>query len=350
MPSLNVYLNNNLIGNKTLVLFNATYPTNNFKSELNIVNKIERNHFTWQQGGCCKCKYCCWKVSKKVTKCGDDCGKCGCDTYTKHCGFSGTDYRYDSLLLTDNKQSLLEEITFDQPKILYDEAKSTAYFLFNTTNVDYYEINIGLYNLIKKNLEYGYNYSYTPFNVLTAKANHSPKINANVYSTLEEKNNSDFISFILQSKDSYDCKLNIFSYFNNYNLTCNVTILPKTELNITTDKFFYMPNDTIKANVSIKSDVDPNNDIIEVKYGKSTINATGSVILEIPAQVNANQITAEYSTDLSKQSATAAKTINVYAGENPAYYANTFWFVIGFLSFISALRMCWLKFVGVKDD
>ena len=133
-------------------------------------------------------------------------------------------------------------------------------------------------------------------------------------------------------------------------MTCNISVLPKTEFNITTDKFFYMPNDTIKANVSIKSDVDPNNDIIEVKYGKSTINATGSVILEIPAQVNANQITAEYSTDLSKQSATAAKTINVYAGENPAYYANTFWFVIGFLGFISGLRMCWIKFYGVKND
>ena len=65
---LNVFLNDNLIGNKTLVSFNTTYPSNNFKSELTIVNKIERNHFTWQQGGCCKCKSCCWKTGKKTKK------------------------------------------------------------------------------------------------------------------------------------------------------------------------------------------------------------------------------------------------------------------------------------------
>ena len=87
-----------------------------------------------------------------------------------------------------------------------------------------------------------------------------------------------------------------------------------------------------------------------MKYGPYTKNVTGSTILKIPSQVNVNQITAEFNTDLTKQSASSVKTLSVYAGEKPSFYVNVFWFVIGFLSFISALRMCWLKFVGVKDD
>ena len=189
-----------------------------------------------------------------------------------------------------------------------------------------------------------------PANVLTAKANHKSRIEANVFSTLEERNNSDFISFFLESKKTYDCKIKLFSYFNSFNSTCNVTLLPQTELNITTDKFFYMPNETIKANISIKSKTGENNEVITIRYGDYARNVTGSAILTIPAQVNANQISAEFSTDLTKQSAAAVKTISIYAGENPSYYVNVFWFVIGFLSFISALRMCWLKFVGEGND
>ena len=345
---LNVYLNNNWIGNVTLVSFNTTNLTNNFESILNIVNKIKREHFRWRQGSCCLANYCCWPDGRG-TRCGRDLGKCGCETYWQNCQYYGTDFRYDSMILKDNKTSYLEQIDYSDPIILYDEAKSKAYFIINATNLEHYELNIGEFELIKNNLRYSYNYSYLPTNVLTAKADYSPEIDANVYSVLEERNNTDLIKFYLLNH-SENCKLTLFSYFNSLSIDCILTILPKTELNISTDKFFYMPNETIKANISIKSEADTSKDIIKVRYGNNSIDINGSTILEITPLANVNRISAEYETDFSKQSASAAKTISVYAGEKPRLYVNLFWFVIFFLLFASAMRMCWIKFYGVKND
>ena len=345
---LDVYLNNKWIGNKPLVPFNTTETSNNFESVLNIVNKIKRDHYKWQQGDCCRCRSCCWRCGRR-TCCGRSCNRCGCETYNQNCRSSSTDFRYDNLVLTDDKTSFLEQISYSKPVISFDKAKSTAYFNINTTNVDHYTLNIDEFELTKDNLKYSYNYSYLPANVLTAQANYDPKINANVYSAFEETGNSDLISFNLRKKDSYDCTLDLYSYFNKYNLSCNVTVLPLTELNITTDKFFYMPNETIKANISIKSDVSSNNPI-RVSYGNYSVNVTGSSTIEIPVQLNVNQIRAEYETDLTQQSATAVKTISVYSGEKPQYYTTIFWIIIAFLAFISALRMCWIKVFGVKSE
>ena len=110
-----------------------------------------------------------------------------------------------------------------------------------------------------------------------------------------------------------------------------------------------MPNETIKVNISIKSNANTQDDIIKVSYGNDSVNVTGSDIIEIPTQLNANQIKAEYETDFTHQSASAVKTISVYAGENPAYYTTIFWIIIAFLCFISALRMCWIKFFSKKE-
>jgi len=235
------------------------------------------------------------------------------------------------------------------PAILLDNTKSMAYFSINTTNIDHYNLNIDEIEIIKTNLAYNYEYDYLPVNVLIAKADSNPEINANVYSTLTSEDNSDLISFYLGKNSSYDRNLDLHSYFNAFNLSCNVTVLPSTELNITTDKFFYMPNETIKVNISVKSVTNTDDDNIVVRYGNYSVNVTGSQIIEIPTQLNANQIKAEYETDFTHQSASATKTISVYAGEKPAYYTTIFWIIIAFLSFLSVLRMCWIKFFGVKN-
>jgi len=224
-----------------------------------------------------------------------------------------------------------------------------AYFSINTTNVDHYNLNIDELEIIKTNLVYNHEYSYLPVNVLIAKADDAPEINADIYSTFISQNNSDLISFYLGKNNFSDCNLDLYSYFNTFNLSCNVATLPLTELNITTDKFFYMPNETIKVNVSIKSSSNTDNDIVKLRYGNYSVNVTGSNIIEIPIQLNVNQIKAEYETDLTHQSASAVNTISVYAGENPAYYTTIFWIIIAFLCFISALRMCWIKFFSKKE-
>ena len=343
---LDVYLNNRHIGNATLVKFNTTDALNNFESVLNIANKIQREHYKWQQGDCCKCKHCCWR-SGETRRCGRSCSRCGCEDYWQNCQSAHTDFRFDNLVLTHSKTSLLEQISYSKPIILFDKAKSMAYFIINTTNIDHYNLNVDEFKLTKNNLAYSYEYDYLPVNVLIAKADDNPEINAHVYSTLTNQSNSDLISFYLRKKESYDCKLDLYSYFNSFNLSCNVTILPPTELNITTDKFFYMPNETIKVNISIKSNT--NNDIIKVRYGNYSIDILGSKIIEIPTQLNVNQIKAEYETDLTHQSASAVKTISVYAGEKPSYYITIFWIIIAFLCFISVLRMCWIKVFGVEN-
>ena len=344
---LDVYLNNRWIANTSLVPFNTTDYQNNFESVLNIANKIKRDHYRWQRGNCCRCRHCCWSYGRR-TYCDRSCSECGCETYQQNCISSSTDFRYDNLVLADNKTSFLEQISYSDSVILFDQAKSTAYFTINTTNTNRYNLNIDEFKLTKNNLEYSYDYSYLPANVLTAQAIYNPKISANVYSTLEEIGNSDLISFNLRKKDAYNCSLDLYSYFNIFNLSCNVTVLPSTQLNITTDKFFYMPNETIKVNISIKSDA--NNDIIKVRYGNYSANVTGNSTMEIPTQLNVNQIKVEYETDLTQQSASAVKTISVYSGEKPRYYTMIFWFVIAFLAFISALRMCWIKVFGTKEE
>ena len=347
--SLNVYLNGGWIGNSALTSFTTTDESNNFQSTLNIKNKIQRDHYKWERGSCCRCDYCCWSCGDDDTCCGRSCNKCGCETYDKDCEYSSTDYRYDDLTLTDSKTSTLEGISYSNATILLDDSRNTAYFTINTTNIDRYSLNLNGLELIKNNLEYTYDYSYLPNNILTAKAIYNPSLNANVYSSWEQEGNYDLITFSMAEQDSYICSLDIFSYFNQYSLDCNVTSLPLTELNITTDKFFYMPNETIKINISIKSQK-PITNKINVRYGNFSINITGNASIEIPAKRFANQIKSVYETDYTQQSASAVKTISVYSGENPRYYIMIFWFVISFLVFISALRMCWIKVFGVKNE
>lgn len=347
---VNVYLNGKLIGNSTLTSFNTSSSPNNFESVLSVTNKIQRNHFSWQQGNCCKCNSCCWSTGRRSRRCEESCERCGCGTHWQHCRPSGTDYRYDSLALKDSKKSQLEIINYSKPSILYDKAKSEAYFSINTTGADFYELRIGEFRILKKNFDYSYNFTYMPSNALVVVANYSSTIKANAYSVLSSSPNSDLIRFQLGEKEKYDCSLTIYSFFNSQNVSCNVSALPSTAINITTDKFFYMPNETIKANITIKSNKKTANDVIKVTYGNYSFNVTGSTILLIPVQKNVNQIKAEYQTDLNKQSASSTATISVYAGENPRYYISIFWFIIFFLLFISVLRMCWIKFVGTKDD
>ncbi len=345
---IDVYLNNGWIGDTPLTSFNTEDASNHFMSVLNIVNKIQRDHYRWERGSCCRCDYCCWSCGEDDTCCGRSCSRCGCDTYRRNCRFSNMDYGYDSLELSDDKTSFLEQISFSEPSILYDKARSMAYFTINTTNIDHYTLIIDDLELSKQNLEYGYNYSYLPVNILTAQAIDNSELNANVYSSIEESGDSDFISFHLRNKDSYDCMLTIYSYFNAYNVSCNITVLPSTELNITTDKFFYMPNETIRANISINPNFNGNN--VNVRYGNYSVNVTEDSSLEFPARININQIKAEYHGDLTQQSASAVKTISVYSGEKPSFYMTIFWLVIAFLVFISVLRMCWIKVFGIKNE
>jgi len=223
-----------------------------------------------------------------------------------------------------------------------------AYFTINTTGIDHYNLYINELQISKQNLEYSYNYSYLPVNILTAQATDNPELNANVYSSFEESENSDLISFQLRNKGLYDCTLTIYSYFNTYNVSCNITVLPATVLNITTDKFFYMPNETIKSSIIINPNF--NNNPVNVRYGNYSVNVTGDSLLEFPARINVNQIIAEYNGDLTQQSASAIKTISVYSGEKPSFYMSIIWITIAFLAFISVLRTCWLKVFGKKEE
>ena len=82
---IDVYLNYRWIGNASLASFNTTDSSNHFTSILNIVNKIQRDHYRWESGSCCLCDYCCWGEERS---CGRSCSRCGCYTYSNECRFS----------------------------------------------------------------------------------------------------------------------------------------------------------------------------------------------------------------------------------------------------------------------
>ncbi|MBI2138789.1 hypothetical protein HYU13_04320 [Candidatus Woesearchaeota archaeon] len=346
---LNVYLNGKKIGNKTIALFNTTQSSNTFTSNLVVVNEIERKHFNWQRGDCCQCRRCCWRF-RKVTQCGNDCGKCGCEAYRQRCASSYTDYFQDTLSLSASKEGALEAPLASKPQILFDESAAEAYLFLNSSGIESYTLALNNIELFREKANYGYNFTYDPLNVLVAQAHDASKLKGNVYAELETNGDEDRIKFQLFPQSQYLCSLMIKSFFVSNATECEVAILPETELSIETDHFVYLPNETITAAISIGSSVNTSNDRIEVTYGKLKANITGSSTISIPVNRDINLITAEFRSDLTHQSAKAEKTISVFIGRKPIYYVQVLWFTLFFLIILIGMWHFTLRSFGEKEE
>ncbi|MFH1849531.1 MAG: hypothetical protein ABH879_05070 [archaeon] len=339
-----VYLNNGLIGDSALTPFQTSSEDNTFSALLKVVNKIETKHYSWREGDCCNCNTCCYRCGINQRCCGKSCAHCGCEANWQICEENQTSYTYDELALLDSMQSRLESPSYSNNSILYDNYTGTAYLLLNTSGIVYYELKLDDLRLRKDDLALSYTFSYPPANILTSQATNISRLISNAYSELY----SGVIEFQLNDPEYDTCEIELYSFFGKQSLGCNITVLPETGLNTTTDKFFYYPDEPIKANITIGSSVDTSEDLITVTYGNATKKITGGGQVDFVPQANINQIKARFDTDLTHSSTEAAKTVSIYSGTKPRYYVTIFWIIIGFFGFASALRSCWRKFYDHK--
>lgn len=256
--SLNVYLNNDLIGSSTLADYQG-YGGMNFKSALQIQAVIEVKHYNLK-------KYCCIK------------GKKGCLQFCEDCAFSNSESRTNQIGLEDYKNAFVYKPVI-KPKVkAIDNYRSTQVGILNISNFNAFRLVFENSSLNQYNFYYDINVSIPPYDVFTLRANNFTKIEANNLNV--EQLNDTYRFYIANPKK---CKLKYFDHFRAFEENCDLKAnFP--EFTLETDKLQYDEDELV--NVSLE----PKNALIKVKYGP--YEEEGMNFVQFTAKPNINKITA----------------------------------------------------------
>lgn len=278
--NLKIYLNNNLIGYNEITSFNTNKDAS-FKAVLNIEQKTKIHRYKWNEYCCreekkCEEKYCKTKNGRKI--CYKKC-KTYCAEYCKKCEYSYTEFKTNSLTLTDTFKAKY-----------YDKTPET---IFEVTN-QYYDISEGFLNATKfsslilefkdafyQNHQYYYDlvYSFKPYYVLTIRAN---KYLTEKVRNIRITNNDPEFGFVVENPQ--DCNIKVSDHFKGFSQKCD-TNFQKIEVELNTDKLTYSDGETIKVSVT------PKDQKIKLSYADKTVYAYGNA--EFQAELYNNRITAE---------------------------------------------------------
>ena len=239
---LNVYINNNLIGQDKLTAFNNLNQENlNFKSELVINLRYKIDHY--------KNKRYCGRYSH---------GRCV--SYYYRCEFSSTEYRADSLTISNQLNAKLYQntpvssfkITNKYNNITQGSLEASNYSnLILSFNNSQYEYDKYIYSL---------NYSL-PYYALTIRA--EPTENINFNNIHVDKQNH---SFYFTVADASNCQAILYDFFSSRVFPCDLSF-NQINFSIRTDKTNYFDNSTIKVYIS------PDNLLVNLTYVNKTITA-----------------------------------------------------------------------------
>jgi hypothetical protein len=255
---LNVYLNNQFIGNNKLsaYLINQDVENLNFITRLAIKSNYNAEHYQ-------NTKYCCKYYKNK------------CSKYCTKCAYSYTSYRTDTLNLEDSLTAKLYKgqlnssfkITNEYYNITQGEINATGYTKFILSfNNSYYQISKYVYSL---------NYSL-PYYVLTTKAG---PIETETLSNIHATRENNKILFAVH--DDSNCQIQLFDHFNLIIKNCDMSF-NKTDFSIKTDKISYYENDTIKVYLT------PSNLVFNITYANQSKSAKNYT--EFKAVLFENQI------------------------------------------------------------
>jgi len=227
---LNVYINNNLIGQNKLTAFtNLNQENLNFKSELVINLKYKIDHY----------------INKRYR-------------YYYRCEFSSTEYKTDSLTINDqlnaklyqNNPARLFKITDKYYGITRGVLEASNYSnLILSFNNSEYEYNKYIYSLNYSLPHYALTIKAEPIEVITFNNIHVDRKNSSFYFTVANASN---------------CKIQLNDFFNSRIFPCDLSF-NEINFSIKTDKTNYFDNNTIKVYIS------PDNLLVNLTYANKTI-------------------------------------------------------------------------------
>ena len=197
-----------------------------------------------------------------------------CIEYCHECKYNNDETQTDSVVITD---SINVKKYNNNPKAdidIIDQYSDTTKLQLNHTNSVKLTTQDSLFEF--NEFMYDIKYSKEPYYIYTLKAED--------YNQEKIKNMIKDDSNLL-IKDTKDCKLNFFDFFNMFEKDCNLDH-SDVDLSISTDKLKYKPNELIK--VSVK----PPDILVKVSYGNVT--KEGSGLIGFVAESPHNKITAEY--------------------------------------------------------
>lgn len=256
--SLNVYVNDKLMGNSKLTDYQGS-GTLNFKTILTITTDIEAKHYK-------NFKYCCKK------------GKKGCLKYCEDCKYDNTETKSSSITLEDYKLAYQHWPVIKPSIKAVDHYLDTYVGILNISKFDAFALSFENSSLSQFDNYYSANLSVPPYNVMTLIANN--------FSTILSKNinyensNSTYKFYVANPKN---CKLKFYSHFSAWEQDCNLKFDFKP-MSIKTDKLQYNPDELIKV------ELEPKNKLITLNYGNQEIKAKDSI--QLKAKKEYNKITA----------------------------------------------------------
>lgn len=271
-----VYVNNAYQGSGELVDLDIDSDSE-IKIVYSINFKVDIDHYRWD-------KYCCRYRYRR------------CVRYCYDCDYSYDEKKTDNIVITDSLdvrhykndlQATVEAIdSFNgNSKIAIDYSDSME--------VDFADSSFESYKY-----SYSINYSKEPYYVynLIAKVYNQRKIDNMLF-------NEEY--YLVKNTD--DCTIKAFDFFDNIEKECNLDI-EDINLEIITDKLKYKPEETINVNV------EPSDIPVSLTYAGETKEATGEATFL--AKALNNKIVATY------KSTTASRTIFVSDKERFALFWN----------------------------
>jgi hypothetical protein len=226
------------------------------KSEYTINLEVEIKHYKWD-------RYCSSR---------DDDGLCR--KYSEKCEYEYTETKKESLKISDTLSVKLHDSNIFaeiEPINIHEGSASLKINYNDSVWVDFkeskYHFNKFLYSI---------DYSKPPYYINTLKA--------------EDYNREEIINLfignnILTIKDTEDCKITAFDFFNIFESDCNSNS-ESLDFFIKTDKLKYQKGDKIKVSIF------PDDVYAEISYGDMTKTAKGYA--EFTADYYENKIVAEH--------------------------------------------------------
>ena len=246
--ALNVYLNDNYIGNSKLSQFSIQNSNIDLtlKSELSV------------------------KIDYKVTHY----RKKHYNGYSKCVSYS-TETRSDSLKISDLYKAKLYKLNPVSDFKIDNNYNNITRGVLTANN--FTNLILSFNNSKYQNSKYIYSLNYSlPYYILTIKAEKIDSVkSSNIF--VEKKGDS----YLFTVKNSSNCKIQLFTHFNSISKDCNYKI-NETNISINTDKTIYYENETIKVFL------EPNNLVINVSYGNVTKQVKNYT--EFKAVLNQNKI------------------------------------------------------------
>jgi hypothetical protein len=239
--TLNVYLNDNLIGNNKIssYIINSNPDNLNFVSKLNIQSSYYADHY--------KTKKYCSKYDKKGN----------CIKYSTKCQFSYTEKRTDTLTLSGSFNAKLYKSQINSSFKITNQYSGITQGVLTATN--YSQLILSFNNSFYQENKYLYSLNYTlPYYVLTLKAE---PIETSSFNNIHIEKNQTQILFNV--KDSSNCQVKISDYFSSQIKSCDLSF-NKINFSIQADKTIYFENDTIKVYIY------PNDVLVNITYGNQS--------------------------------------------------------------------------------